>query len=288
MLLPRFQLDEPESVAEACALLRRYGEEASVYAGGTELLLAMKLRILRYARLINIKRIPGLASIALSNGRLTLGPFVTHRMIEHDATLRDQVPVLAAMARQIGNVRVRAAGTVGGNVCFAEPHSDPPTLLTALDAGFVLTGADGVREVAADEFFVGAYETARRHDELLTAIVVTPPPPGTRVAYHRFAVSERPVIAVAASVTPDQQGRVSRVRIVVGAVGVRPERARAGETVAGGLGPAELASALPRIAELAAAEVPVFADIHGAEDYKKHLVAVHVTRALREAAARGQ
>jgi carbon-monoxide dehydrogenase medium subunit len=278
--LPRFAFDEPTTVADACALLREHGEEATVYAGGTELLLAMKQRVLRYGRLVNIKRVGGLDAIAVAGAELRIGALATHYAIEHHPAVRAAVPVLAALVAEVGNVRVRTAGTLGGNVCFAEPHADPPTLLVALGARFALAGADGARELGADQFFVGAYETARRGDEVMTEVVVPVPGPRTAVAYRRLAFMERPTVAVAAVVDRAVDGRIAACRVVVGAAGPSPERVRSTETALTGLTAAEARAALGDAAQLAAGTVAVIPDLHGSEDYKRHLVAVHVRRAV--------
>jgi carbon-monoxide dehydrogenase medium subunit len=285
MLLPRFAFDEPETVGEASALLREHGEAAAFYAGGTELLLAMKLRILRYARLVSLKRIRGLDAIRGEGGALVLGALATHHAIETSPLVRERVPVLAEVARQVANVRVRMAGTLGGNLCFAEPHADPPTILAALGARVRLADAAGTREVPAADFFVGAYETARRWDELLTAVVVPLPAPGTRVRYRRLAFVERPAVAVAAALVLDAGRRVREARLVVGAVATRPQRAAAAEAELAGRDVGGLGGVLPAVARLAAMSVEVDADAHGSEEYKRHLVEVEVRRALRDLAA---
>lgn len=286
MLLPRFGFHEPETVEEACRLLRAHGEAASVYAGGTELLLAMKLRLLRYERLVDIKRIPGLDAIRRQDGALVIGALATHDAIERSAEVRGALPALARMARQVGNIRIRSAGTLGGNLCFAEPHADPPALLAALGARLKLEGLDGVREVGIEEFCLGAYETARRWDELLTAIVVPVPAEGTGITYQRFAFVERPAVGVGALLRLGPARRLDEVRVVVGAVGFRPARAGAAEAALAGRPADEVPARLDEAARLAADEVQVVADRHGSEDYKRHLVEVHVRRALREALAR--
>lgn len=283
MLLPRFQLDEPRTVAAACALLEEHTDAAAVYAGGTELLLAMKQRVLRYDRLVNIKRIPGLAAIARHGERLLIGALATHHDIERSTAVQEAIPALAVLARHVANVRVRMAGTLGGNLCFAEPHADPPTLLGALGATLTLAGPRGAREVEAEAFFTGAYETARAGDEILTAVSVPVPGPEAAVAYRRLAVIERPTAAVAVLLHRSRDGAVGRVRIVVGAVGPRPERARSAELALTGLAARDAAAELPRAARLAAEAVAIMPDLHGSEDYKRHLVEVQVRRAVQDA-----
>ena len=133
-------------------MLAHYGDEAGIYAGGTELLLAMKHQALNYRHLIDVKVVPGLDSIDLRNGSLEIGATSTHRSIERSALVRQKQPVLAELESHVANVRVRATGTLGGNLCFAEPHSDPATLLLVLGGTVRLESAAGIREMPVDEF----------------------------------------------------------------------------------------------------------------------------------------
>ena len=167
-MLRRFRLEEPETVAEASELLSRFGESAKVYAGGTELLLAMKEGLVHYERLINIKQLKSLRQIKSDNGAISIGALCTHNELETSPVIRQTLPALHMLERNVANVRVRQAGTLGGNLCFAEPHADPGTLLMALGATMVADNAAGRREFSAEEFFVDAYETSLRDDELLS------------------------------------------------------------------------------------------------------------------------
>jgi carbon-monoxide dehydrogenase medium subunit len=224
-VLDVFTIHQPETVAEASNLLSRLGPEAAVYAGGTELLVVMKERLTHFPHLIDIKRIPGLREIAYDQNRreLTIGAVATHRDIERSPIVRERFPTLAALEAAVANVRVRAAGTIGGNLCFAEPHSDPAALLTALDARLTLASSSGTRQVPIADFFTGLMETARRHDDILTAIHVPEPAADVGVAYERFKLHERPTAAVAAVITVEN-GTIADARIVAGSVGERPQR----------------------------------------------------------------
>ncbi|HEX5500369.1 MAG TPA: FAD binding domain-containing protein, partial [Thermomicrobiales bacterium] len=135
MLAP-FDYHRPQTLAETAALLRALGDAAAIYAGGTELLPLMKDGLIEASHLIDIKGIPGLSEIEWNgdHGGLRIGALATHRAIERSPLVREHLPALADLEANVANVRVRAAGTIGGNCCFAEPHSDPATLLVALDA----------------------------------------------------------------------------------------------------------------------------------------------------------
>src|SRR5689334_13321499 len=129
----------------------RFGGDAAIYAGGTELLLAMKLGVARYAHLIDVKHIPALRGVGLEKNVVRIGATVTHWDLERDATIAKALPAFAALERNVANVRVRAAGTLAGNLAFAEPHADPPSLLMAFGARVIAEGAEGHRAIPIDE-----------------------------------------------------------------------------------------------------------------------------------------
>ena len=182
-MLKPFQLHEPATVAEAVSLLAQLADDASVYAGGTELLLAMKEGLLSYGHLVNIKAIPDLDGVSYdsSAGVLAIGATATHRALERSPLVGEQFPLIADAERRVANVRVRNVGTLGGNLCFAEPHSDPGVFLLLHDAWVELSGPGGERVQSLEDFILGPYETTREPDELLTRIL-GPPPAGRGAA----------------------------------------------------------------------------------------------------------
>jgi carbon-monoxide dehydrogenase medium subunit len=276
-VLRRFDVHRVASVAEAIALRQRYGDDASVYAGGTEILLAMKLGVARYAHLIDIKPISSLRGIAVRDGTLSIGATSTHWDLERDATLARTIPALARLEANVANVRVRAAGTLAGNLAFAEPHADPPSLLIALGARVVLQGPRGARLLPVADFISGMYQTALAADEIVIAIEVPIPAADTRVAYVKFQILERPSVGVAAVATVRDGRFVGAPSIVVGAVDEVARRVPT-DKVAGA--DARDARTHGAIAELARAAVDPIADLAGDIDYKRHLVGVFARRAL--------
>ncbi len=228
-MLRRFRLEEPESVQEAAELLGRYGDSAKVYAGGTELLLAMKEGLVQYERLINVKTVKGLNEVKLDNGIISIGALCTHHQLETAPLLKERLAALVELERNVANVRVRQAGTIGGNLCFAEPHADPGTLLLALGATLVAEKASARREVSAEDFFVDAYETALQEDEVLTEIRIPAPATTSAVAYLKFGYLERPSVGVALALTLN--GGIADAKIAVGCAGPAPRRVPEAETV---------------------------------------------------------
>jgi carbon-monoxide dehydrogenase medium subunit len=284
-MLSAFTLHQPASVTEASEMLRHYGDDAAVYAGGTELLVLMKERLVHFAHLIDIKRIPGLAGIAVDDaaGSISIGSLTSHRAIERSPLIRERAPLLAEVESQVANIRVRNAGTIGGNLCFAEPHSDPATFFVAWDAQFTLASAAGSRTVAAADFFTGLLETAREPDELLTGIALPLLPPGAGSSYQRFKTHERPAAAAAATLWVED-GRIRDARLVAGSVGIGPERLPAAEEMLKGQEPD--ATLFARAAESAAASAFIEEEGFESAEYKRHLIGVLMKRALAQAAER--
>src|SRR5690606_26911534 len=207
MLPPRFDLHRPRSLDEAVALLARHGEEAAPYAGGTELLIALKARVARFAHLVDLKGIAELRGVrAREDGGVDIGALATHHQLARDPLVRERLPGYAELSGNIANVRVRVAGTLGGNLCFAEPHADPPAMLCAYGARVQLRGPQGARVLALEEFLQGELTTARADDELLVRIEVPGLPRGARACYRAFGHLERPAVGVAALALPEGKG----------------------------------------------------------------------------------
>ena len=287
-MLRRFRLEEPETTKDASDLLARFGESAKVYAGGTELLLAMKERLVHYERLVNIKKIPGLNQVRLEDGSIRIGSLSTHRQLADSALLKERLPAFVQMERNVANIRVREVGTIGGNLCFAEPHADPGTLLLVLDARLTVEKGSSKREIPSQEFFVDAYETCLEPDEVLTGIQIPIPTPGSRVAYMKFGYLERPSVGVAFLLTLDGSGQsVTDARIATGCAGPKPKRVGEAEAILKGKSVDEASSLLGRAGEIAARASEAISDLHGSQDYKEHIVQVLLKRAFHQCLATG-
>jgi carbon-monoxide dehydrogenase medium subunit len=282
--LPPFDLHRPRSLEEATELADRYGEDAAFYCGGTELLLLLKMGFAAFGHLIDLKAIEELGGVRVENGSVIVGGAVTHRELELSSLVREWLPALAAMERRVANVRVREVGTLGGNLCFSDPHSDPATLLLALDAEVECRrGGEAARRVPIEAFVAGPYETALREGEVLTAVRIPVPAPGAGAAHAKFAFHERPTATVAC-VARVEGGTVAEVRIAVGSVGPRPVRSASAETLLAGMRVGEIDPVLVAEAGARAAEdaAPVD-DATGSAEYKAQLVRVLVERTFHEA-----
>jgi aerobic carbon-monoxide dehydrogenase medium subunit len=258
-VLPDFELHRPTSVREALDLV---SPDDVPYAGGTELLLAMRQGLLRPRSLVSLRGVEELRDVRIRKGVVDIGATVTHREAARHGRLHEELPVIRQVLTNVGNPRVQAAGTVAGNLCFAEPKSDVIPLLIALEASIELTGAGGDRWVPVDEFLLGPYTTSLQEDELVTSIRI-PLMDGRRVAYEKFQTMERPTVGVAGV---RFAGQPRRTRIVVGAAGFTPVVAD-GE----GLDPGEISNRIDAVA-----------DLTGSVEYKRHLTGVFVERVLRD------
>jgi carbon-monoxide dehydrogenase medium subunit len=290
-LLKPFRLHEPTTVGEAVGLLREHGDAARLYAGGTELLLAMKAGFLHYDDLVNVKTIAGLDRISQDpDGTLHIGPAATHAALESSPLVAECRPLLADVEHRVANVRVRNVGTIGGNICFAEPHSDPAAVLVLSGARLELTGPRGTRMVRMDELQTGPYETVLADDEMLTDIVVQHEPDGVRSAYLKFGYHHRPTLGIAVDVILDAGGTtIEDVRVALGSVPPVAFRVRAAEDVLKGERAASVlafdSSVAARAGEIAAEACGATGDLHGSAEYKRHLVEVLVPRAVAQAIA---
>jgi carbon-monoxide dehydrogenase medium subunit len=282
MLPKRFNLHRPERIKDAVALLSKYGDDASPYAGGTELLIAMKARVLSYAHIVDLKGIAELRGVsARTDGGISIGALSTHHELANHALVRERLPAYAALSANVANIRVRATGTLGGNLCFAEPHADPPAMLCALNAELVLASPAGERRMLLAHFILGELSTARASDEVLMRIEVPGLPEGTRAGYRAFGHLERPAVGVAAVAVPLGKGYDWRLR--VGSICGRPAALPGLEQSMRGLPAADALAELAKGAEQAAAAVEADDDIRGSAEYKRHLVGVLAMRAARSA-----
>lgn len=278
----RFTLHRPSSLREALAMKAQFGDTATFHAGGTELLVALKARVLQYDHVIDIKQVEELRSIRLlDDGTLSIGSLSTHHVIANDPLVQQLLPGYAHLSEHVANIRVRVAGTLGGVLCFAEPHADAPTMLCALDARIVLASATAQRTVASREFHVGEFATARKDDELLVSVDVPRQLPGDRSAYRPFGHTERPAVGVAAVWSPTGP---QRLRLWVGAIVAVPAPLSQAQEEAARLPPdasfEAVWGALEPVISAEAEQIDAHDDLHGSAEYKKHLVTVLARRAL--------
>jgi carbon-monoxide dehydrogenase medium subunit len=279
MPLRRFTVHQPKTAGEASEMLAHYGEKGRLYAGGTELLLAMKHDLLRYEHLIDVKCLPGLNKIELKNGSLVMGSAATHRAIERSPLVTERLAVVAEMETNVANVRVRATGTIGGNLCFAEPHSDPAALLLALQAKVYVRSKAGTKMLSVDQLVTGAYDTSLAPDEVLTEIEVPLLNQLQRAAYVKFQTHERPTLGLALVLQLDESGQnIKSARAVVGSVGAVPSRSDKADALFAGPRD-QVEPHLNEAARILADAADPVDDLQGSAEYKRHLIGVFLKRA---------
>ena len=278
-----FDYRAPRTVDEALAILREYGEDARVIAGGTALVTMLRQRLVRPGCLVSLRDVQGLDRIDATNGSLRFGALVTHREAETSPLVRERIPVLAETFRRVATVRIRHMATVGGALAHADPNQDPPVTLLALGARVQVSGAGGQRELAMDEFFRDYYESALEPGEIVTGVTVPVPPAGSGAAFVKFlprTADDYATVAVAAIVTSDGD-RCRDARIALGSVGVTPLRGRAAEALLSGERISD--GLLEAAGEAVKGEVDPLSDHRGSAGYKRDMAAVMVRRALTQA-----
>jgi aerobic carbon-monoxide dehydrogenase medium subunit len=279
-----FDYLEPTTVAEACALLKQYGGEAKVFAGGAHVTILMKQGLYQPKALVNIKRIPELKGIKFDTAEgLVIGALVTHRELETSRLVKETFPVLCEAEREVANIRVRNMGTVGGNLASGEPLTDLSQIFIALDAKLSISGPRELRSLNVEDLFVDFYTTSLAEDEIITQIVVPPLPPKSGIEYIRFSSSsvvDKPSAGVAVRLTLAQDS-VQEARVVLGCVGSTPVRARKAEA---SLSEKKLTAELAfEAGKMASQECSPTSDLRGSEQYKRAIIGTLVKRALTAA-----
>lgn len=286
MYAPEFDYYRASSVAEASELLQRT-PGAKLLAGGHSLIPLLKLRLASPSAVVDIGRIPELRGIVVDGETIRIGALTTHAELSASTELREKCPVLADAAQQIGDPAVRNRGTIGGNVAHADPASDLPAVLTALEATFVIAGPDGARRVGAGDFFQGMMATAIGDHDLLTSIEVSARRAGQGMAYLKFAhpASRYAVIGVAAIVTV-RDGVCTAAAVALGGLVPKPVRASSVERAIVGhpLSTDTIGTAAGLVGQDLGRDV--LGDLYASADYRTAVAPVWVKRALTAAAGR--
>jgi aerobic carbon-monoxide dehydrogenase medium subunit len=276
------QFIEPDSQAEALAVLSQHGDQAKVVAGGTAVVLMLQQRLIAPAVLVSLGRVPDFDYIRPGADGLHIGPLALLRDLERSPLLLDGYGGLARACGVVANVRIRNQATLGGNLAEADYASDPPAMLLALEAALTATGPNGSRSISLSEFWQGLYTTALQPDELLTDVFIPSPPPSGRTTYLKYksrSSEDRPCLGVAV-VADFQDQTCTELRLAVGAACEVPTRLAAAEAMAGGQVLTE--ALIDEIAETYATEVETLDDLRGSAWYRRQMIRVHVRRALLE------
>jgi aerobic carbon-monoxide dehydrogenase medium subunit len=286
MYAPSFEYFRARSVADAHQLLAAH-PGAKLLAGGHSLLPLLKLRLAAPSTLVDIGRIPELRGIRRQGDWIQIGALTTHAELAASADLRNAAPALADGAAMVGDPAVRNRGTIGGNISHADPASDLPTVLVALDARMVAAGPGGERTIPADQFFTGIMTTALSEDEILVAVHLKASEPGQGCAYEKFShPASRYAVVGAAAWVAITNGTCSSARIALG--GLLPNARRAGGAERALIGKALTDETIAAAANQVTADLgnDVIGDIYASAEYRAAMAPVFTKRALSSAAAR--
>jgi aerobic carbon-monoxide dehydrogenase medium subunit len=278
-----FKFLEPTSVEDASRMLADLGDDCRAIAGGTALMLGMRQRMLTPTHLVSLGQLHDLRQISFDvQSGMSIGALALHHDIARSPLVQAHAPLLASMASRLANPQVRNQGTLGGNLCYADPATDPPGCLMALNAQVVLQSASGERVLGIADFLIDYYTTALEPDELLTQIRIPPLAPNTSSLYSRFLrtpAEHRPLASIA--LVAKHNGAVCMdARLAVGAstaVALRIPRAEAfmnGKTIT--------PDVAREAADIVAADIDPISDARGAADYRRDMVRIVARRTIAE------
>lgn len=282
-----FNYHRPDSVADAVKLLAGLGDEARALAGGHSLLPMMKLRLATPGHLIDLHGVAELKFIRRDGNRVRIGAMTTQHELLDSQEIKAGLPILQEAASLIADPQVRYRGTIGGNVANGDPGNDMPALMVMLGASYRLEGPSGAREVAASDFYQGAYFTALEPGELLTEIAIPVPADGHGYAYEKL---KRKVgdyaTAAAAVVLTMSAGKVASCAI--GLTNLHETPLLATDAAKAVIGTTLDDVALKAAATAARAIMQPASDARGPAEYRIHVGGIMVMRALQRAAARAK
>jgi carbon-monoxide dehydrogenase medium subunit len=287
MIPGSFSYHRPATVADAVKLLSDLGEEARALAGGHSLVPMMKLRLATPAHLIDLHGVAGLKGILRDGNNIVIGAMTTqHDLLASDG-IGKSLPILHEAAALIADPQVRYRGTIGGNVANGDPGNDMPALMLTLGASYRLEGPSGAREVAAGDFYQGAYFTALEPGELLTSISIPVPAAGHGYAYEKLKRKVGDYATAAAAVVLTMAGG-KVATCTIGLTNLHETPLLAAEAAKAVIGTSLDAAALKKAAQAAEAIMSPAADARGPVEYRKHVGGIMVARALQRAAGRAK
>jgi carbon-monoxide dehydrogenase medium subunit len=280
-----FSYHRPATLADAVKLLATLGDEARPLAGGHSLVPMMKLRLATPEHLVDLHGIDGLKGIRREGNRVVIGAMTTQHELLASDEIRKSLPILHETALLIADPQVRYMGTIGGNVANGDPGNDMPALMMTLGASYRLEGTAGARDIAASEFYQGAYFTSLEPGEILTAISIPTPVAGHGYAYEKL---KRKIgdyaTAAAAVVLTMASGKVASCAI--GLTNLHETPLLAADAAKAVIGTSLDEATLKKAAAAAVAIMSPAADARGPIEYRKHVGGIMVTRALTRAAGR--
>lgn len=281
-----FDYVRPGSLAEALEVLRQHGDEAKCLAGGQSLVPLMNLRLSKPGVIVDLNPVRDLAYVRAEDSGLAIGALTRQRVLETAPLIQQRAPLLAEVTPLIGHAPIRARGTLGGSLAHADPAAEYPAVVLALEGRVRTAQAGSEREIPADEFFVTYLTTVLEPTEILTRVTLPPLPPRTGTAFVELTRrhGDFAIVGVAAVVTLDEAGAISRSRLALCGVGPTPLRARRAEAVLQGQHPGR--ALVAEAGRVAMDETDPADDLHGSAEYRREMTAVFTRRALGRALER--
>ena len=280
-----FSYHRPATLADAVKLLQTLGDDARPLAGGHSLVPMMKLRLATPEHLVDLHGIAALKGVRRDGDRIVIGAMTTQHELLASGEIAESLPILRETALTIADPQVRYCSTIGGNVANGDPGNDLPALMLALGASYRLEGPGGARDVAASDFYQGAYFTALEPGEILTAISIPVPPAGHGYAYEKLKRKVGDYATAAAGVVVTMSGG-KVASCAIGLTNLHETPLLAVEAARSVIGTSLDDATLRKAAAAAEAIMAPAADARGPVEYRKHVGGIMVTRALTRAAAR--
>ena len=280
-----FSYHRPATLADAVKLLQTLGDDARPLAGGHSLVPMMKLRLATPEHLVDLHGIAALKGVRRDGDRIEIGAMTTQHELLASDEIAVSLPILRETALTIADPQVRYCGTIGGNVANGDPGNDLPALMLALGASYRLEGPGGARDVAASEFYQGAYFTALEPGEILTAISIPVPAAGHGYAYEKLKRKVGDYATAAAAVVLTMSGG-KVASCAIGLTNLHETPLLAVEAAHNVIGTSLDDATLKKAAAAAEAIMAPAADARGPIEYRKHVGGIMVRRALTRAAGR--
>ncbi|HWX85306.1 MAG TPA: xanthine dehydrogenase family protein subunit M [Xanthobacteraceae bacterium] len=280
-----FSYHRPQTLADAVKLLSTLGDEARPLAGGHSLVPMMKLRLAAPAHLVDLHGIDGLKGVRRDGNNIVIGAMITQHELLASGEITKSLPILHETALLIADPQVRYRGTIGGNVANGDPGNDMPALMLTLGASYRLEGPSGGRDIAASEFYQGAYFTALEPGEILSSISIPVPAAGHGYAYEKLKRKVGDYATAAAAVMLTMAGG-KVATCAIGLTNLHETPLLAADAAKAVIGTSLDSATLKKAATAAEAIMSPAADARGPIEYRKHVGGIMVMRALQRAASR--
>lgn len=280
---------EPTTVEECCNILKEYGSDAKILAGGTDLVPRLKNKTWKVKAVVSIGNLPEINVIAVKKDSLELGAAASLRKISLDKNLEKEYQVIMEAAGNVSSMQVRNMATIGGNACNASPSADAVQGLLVLDAKVVIASMEGTREVSLDDFFTGPGTTVLKHGEMLLKFKIAAPKPGTGAVYKKFAIrgdTDISIVGAGCRLILKSDGTVEDARITLAAVAPKPVRALEAEKLL--IGKKLTDDLIEQVALAAEKSCNPISDQRATAEYRKQMVRVWTRHAVEEAAERAK